>query len=119
MKSFSFKNFRQFQNFEELYLSPITIFVGKNNSGKSTIINFIEFIYELLTLKETKSYFFSQELFRNNRVYFEDDISSFKRAVYNNDINRPIIFNVKDRFNNILNVEISNPSNNNETRWRN
>ena len=113
MISFSFKNFRQFQNFDELYLSPITIFVGKNNSGKSTIIKFIEFIYNLLTLKEAKSSFFSQELFRNNRVYFENDISSFKRAVYNNDINRTIIFNVKDRFNNILNVEISNPSNKN------
>lgn len=38
MKSFGFKNFRKFKNLPMMDLGGINIFVGTNNSGKSTFI---------------------------------------------------------------------------------
>lgn len=37
MKSIGFKNFRKFEDFPEMEFSPITILVGENNAGKSTV----------------------------------------------------------------------------------
>ena len=37
MEHIGFKNFRQFKNFPNMQLGGITILVGSNNSGKSTI----------------------------------------------------------------------------------
>ena len=36
--SIGFKNFRRFQNFPEINLGDITILVGGNNAGKSTLV---------------------------------------------------------------------------------
>lgn len=38
MNSIGFKNFRRFQNFPEIDLGDITILVGGNNAGKSTLV---------------------------------------------------------------------------------
>ena len=38
MKQIGFKNFRRFADFPAMDLAPITIFVGENNSGKSTVV---------------------------------------------------------------------------------
>ena len=38
MKSFGFKNFRKFKNLPMMHLGGMNIFVGTNNSGKSTFI---------------------------------------------------------------------------------
>ena len=38
MRQIGFKNFRKFENFPVIDLSPITIFVGENNAGKSTVV---------------------------------------------------------------------------------
>lgn len=38
MKYIGFKNFRRFENLHPLELAPISIFVGGNNSGKSTVV---------------------------------------------------------------------------------
>ncbi len=40
MKSFRLKNIKSFTDSEEIELRPITIFVGKNSSGKSAIVRF-------------------------------------------------------------------------------
>lgn len=41
MRSIGFKNFRRFKDFPEINLGDITILVGANNSGKSTLIQSI------------------------------------------------------------------------------
>lgn len=41
MRTISFKNFRRFKNFPEINLGDITLLVGANNSGKSTLIQAI------------------------------------------------------------------------------
>ena len=38
MRQIGFKNFRKFADFPMMDLAPITMFVGENNSGKSTIV---------------------------------------------------------------------------------
>lgn len=40
MKSFRIKNIKSFKDSGEIIIKPITIFVGKNSSGKSTLIRF-------------------------------------------------------------------------------
>ena len=38
MEQIGFANFRKFANFPPLDLAPITILVGENNAGKSTVV---------------------------------------------------------------------------------
>ena len=38
MRYIAFKNFRRFENLDPMWLAPISIFVGGNNSGKSTVV---------------------------------------------------------------------------------
>lgn len=48
MYSIGFKNFRRFVELESLRLAPISIFVGGNNSGKSTVVKGILSIISFL-----------------------------------------------------------------------
>ena len=41
MRQVGFRNFRKFSNFETIDFAPITIFVGENNAGKSTVVKAI------------------------------------------------------------------------------
>jgi len=46
MKSISFKNFRRFAYFPELKFGDITILVGGNNAGKSTLQKALLLVFE-------------------------------------------------------------------------
>ena len=48
MKQIGFNNFRKFQSFPPIDLSPITIFVGENNAGKSTVVKAILALLDFL-----------------------------------------------------------------------
>ena len=48
MNQIGFHNFRKFQSFPNLDLSPITIFVGENNAGKSTVVKAILSVLDFL-----------------------------------------------------------------------
>ena len=86
MKSIGFKNFRRFENFPSLDLGEITLMVGGNNSGKSTLVKSI-----LLTL----DYLRTQQ---GNKMYFDKNtlndvnIVTFGRARCNYTDSREIIF---------------------------
>ena len=41
MRQVGFRNFRKFSSFETIDFAPITIFVGENNAGKSTVVKAI------------------------------------------------------------------------------
>ena len=45
MEKFGFKNFKRFKNFPMISLAPITLLVGPNNSGKSSFIKALTFLY--------------------------------------------------------------------------
>ena len=48
MRQISFKNFRKFKDFPNMELGPITILVGANNAGKSTVVKAILSILDFL-----------------------------------------------------------------------
>ena len=49
MKQIGFKNFRKFESFPVMDFSPITILVGENNAGKSTVVKAILSTLEFLS----------------------------------------------------------------------
>lgn len=88
MRQIGFKNFRKFQSFPPINLSPISFFVGENNAGKSTVVKAIlallDFLnsrfFEIDRHKDEKAILEHQFYF--NRSYFAH-IGTFKRALYN------------------------------------
>ena len=48
----SFRNFKVFKNWQTLELKPITILIGKNNSGKSAVLKLMTLIEGALTSNE-------------------------------------------------------------------
>lgn len=48
MERFGFKNFKKFKEFPMINLAPITLLVGPNNSGKSSFIKALTFLYSNL-----------------------------------------------------------------------
>ena len=87
MKAIGFKNFRRFIDFPSLELGEITLMVGGNNSGKSTLVKSI-----LLTL----DYLRTQQ---GDKMYFDKNtlndvnIVTFGRALCNYADSREIAFN--------------------------
>ena len=117
MKTIGFKNFRKFADFPMMELAPITIFVGENNAGKSTVVKGILAFSDFLNNEN----FFHQgplwieddedeeqneenrenvkNYFRNVKFYFNSSylahIGTFKRALYNKATEDTITFRTK------------------------
>lgn len=93
LPTISFTNFRRFANFPKIDLGEITILVGGNNSGKSTIVKALLLCIDNLRLmrmsdrrqKESKSVLsFSKPLFRFDANGIHDiKIKEFARAIHN------------------------------------
>lgn len=49
MREIGFHNFRKFEDFPSMNLNPITIFVGENNAGKSTVVKGILALSDFLS----------------------------------------------------------------------
>lgn len=97
MKNFGFDNFRKFQHFEPIEFAPITLLVGQNNAGKSTLVKGIlamadflkssgKFVDEDTTNKESienriKSLLAHQPFYFNTN--YSSHIGTFERALYN------------------------------------
>ncbi len=84
MRTIGFKNFRKFENFPALDLGPITIFVGENNAGKSTVV---KALLSILDFVNTISYKTTIDSLTNLRFYFNKSyfshVGTFQRAIYN------------------------------------
>lgn len=101
MKQIGFKNFRKFEDFPVMDLAPITIFVGENNAGKSTVVKAI-----LSTLEFLSSQYFQLEKEENDRAVLEHQfffnksyfahIGTFARALYNRAKHDVITFTVTE-----------------------
>ena len=93
LPTISFKNFRRFANFPKIDLGDITILVGGNNSGKSTIVKALLLCIDNLRLmrisdrrqKESNSVLsFSKPIFRFDTNEIHDvKIKEFSRAIHN------------------------------------
>ena len=98
MRQIGFKNFRKFEDFHVIDLSPITIFVGENNAGKSTVVkamlSIVDFLkssmFDDLPSEAVEKDFFdrAKEALLNKSFYFNKNyfahIGTFSRAIYNN-----------------------------------
>ncbi len=89
IQSIGFKNFRRFENFDDMKLGKINIFVGRNNAGKSTVMKAIELfkgnLKHLSHISNQRNFFAS---YRPMFVFDTDEtaeihIDSFERALYN------------------------------------
>ncbi len=58
MKKIAFQNFRRFQNFPGLELGNISIMVGRNNSGKSTMVKAILLVLDYLQNQQYDTFSF-------------------------------------------------------------
>ena len=103
MKQIGFKNFRKFEEFPNMALAPITIFVGENNAGKSTVVKGILALSDFLNETNKNSFRFvpieeilegktsipkrNLALLKEIKFYFNTSylahIGTFKRALNN------------------------------------
>ena len=74
MNKIGFQNFRRFANFPELEYGGITLLVGKNNSGKSTMVKALLLINDFLKSKDISTFSFG------NNVLEDANIVTFDRA---------------------------------------
>ena len=94
MKQIGFKNFRRFQNLEPLDLSPVTVFVGENNAGKSTVV---KAILAVLDFVKTRVSSLEDDSWMNINFFFNKSfythLGTFERARYNRALeDDPIVF---------------------------
>lgn len=87
MNSIGFNNFRRFANFPEMDLGNITLLVGGNNSGKSTLVKALLLCLDnmrLMTAGSSRNIFGKYPQFRFDANYWHDvKIKTFARAIYN------------------------------------
>lgn len=79
MKQIGFKNFRRFENFPMLNLGDVTILVGRNNAGKSTMVKALLLLLD--NLKERvphgEKHLFHFDLSQEHNTH----VNTFKRAL--------------------------------------
>ena len=120
MRQIGFKNFRKFADFPAMDLAPITIFVGENNAGKSTVVKGIlalsDFLkkgdvirydeYEPIDLsdlshddREARHKRHALHYMKGIKFFFNTSylthIGTFKRALYNKAEDNTITFYTK------------------------
>jgi predicted ATP-dependent endonuclease of OLD family len=102
-KGIGFKNFRRFENFPLLEFGNITYMVGRNNSGKSTMVKALLLVMDYLQNQDENFSF-------DNKVLEDANIVTFGRAKCNLIDEPKIVFSFK--LNNYdINVHISGDTN--------
>lgn len=102
MKSISFKNFRRFTDFPEFKFGDITILVGGNNAGKSTLQKALLLVFD--NLRSLKGQVSSANIFENGFIspqfrFDANDIhdlnlGTFGRSLNANALDKVIEFNL-------------------------
>lgn len=103
MKSISFKNFRRFADFPEFKFGDITILVGGNNAGKSTLQKALLLVFDnLKTLKKKASKFnifddgFETPQFRFDANEFHDlNLGTFGRSLFTGSMEQEMEFTLQ------------------------
>ncbi len=82
MNKIGFKNFRRFVDFKPLEYKDITFLVGRNNSGKSTLVKALLLISDYLKSGNLKEFHFG------NNVLEDANIVTYSRALNNTALKR-------------------------------
>lgn len=88
-KGVGFKNFRRFENLPMLEFGNITYMVGRNNSGKSTMVKALLLVMDYLKNQTSSTFSF------DNKVLEDANIVTFGRAKNNQSATPIIEFNFK------------------------
>lgn len=104
MNSIGFKNFRRFVNFDPLEYGNITFLVGKNNSGKSTLVKAVLLLNSFLKSNRVDYLSFGSDVLNNANIV------TYGRAFsQNSNSSEPLVFNhFLGEYQVILNVTSSN-----------
>lgn len=89
MKKIAFSNFRRFQDFPLLELGKISILVGRNNSGKSTMVKAFLLILDYLQNQQYNEFSFS------NKSLEDANIVTFGRAIKSGSSKEQISFQMQ------------------------
>jgi AAA15 family ATPase/GTPase len=68
MNKIGVENFRRFRQKQELEYGNITFFVGRNNSGKSSVVKALLLVYRLLKLDNPKKISFGNEILEHLNI---------------------------------------------------
>lgn len=74
MNSIGFNNFRRFANFPEMDLGNITLLVGGNNSGKSTLVKALLLCLDNMRLMTSSRNIFGTQRINQNREFFRINV---------------------------------------------
>ena len=77
-KSFSLKNIKSFRKEAELKLAPITIIIGKNSSGKSTLVKTLLMLQKTLSTKNVTRFLNIEGYSSSKSLFNENSFSSLK-----------------------------------------
>jgi len=88
-RGIGFTNFRRFDDFPLLNFSPITYMVGKNNSGKSTMVKALLLVLDYLQFQLSETFSFE------SNVLEDVNIVTFGRAKNNSSKNPNISYNLQ------------------------
>lgn len=84
MKQIGFTNFRKFENFPSINLGDITMLVGRNSSGKSTMVKALLLALDNLREMPVNAQYPYKHIVRFDKNQFSDlNISTFHRALNN------------------------------------
>lgn len=89
MKKIAFSNFRRFQDFPLLELGKISIIVGRNNSGKSTMVKAFLLFLDYLQNQQYNEFSFS------NKSLEDANIVTFGRAIKSGSSKEQISFQMQ------------------------
>lgn len=84
----SFSNFRRFQRLDKLSMEGVTFLVGKNNSGKSTVVKAILLVLDYLQTQQGNTFSFAKSILN------DVNIVTFDRAITSNSNAQSIEFNI-------------------------
>lgn len=106
LRKIGFENYKSFKNYTELEIKPITVLVGPNSAGKSSIINLLKILAQSilypseLTLLNVRrgpfvSFYNLKEIFTNNKTNKDVKIncSITRKPVAEDDYHYPIFTN--------------------------
>lgn len=97
LTAFSVKNFKSIRDSGKIDVRPLTIFIGPNNSGKSSLLQFLLALKQTLESKDTESPFSTRK--REGYV----DIGGYEDFIFLHEKER--LFSFKFYFNGEINVE--------------
>ncbi|MCK4258480.1 MAG: DUF3696 domain-containing protein [Halanaerobiales bacterium] len=93
MEGFRIQNIKSFQDSGQIEIRPITVFIGRNSSGKSSLIRF-----PLVLQQSFQNNFSGPLIFDGSSV----DYGNFDDVVFNHDMNLPISFSIDLNTDNLI-----------------